>query len=106
MIGTCRQAVGVKKVIGMRISGDEMDHEGLRADEVRAISAALDWDGVLDYFNIIAGSTHSTAGFVHVVPPMAVEAAYVVPLPRPSRPRSGGPCWWPGASTTPKRRSG
>ena len=80
VIGTCRQAVGVKKVIGMRISGDEMDHEGLRADEVRAISAALDWDGVLDYFNIIAGSTHSTAGFVHVVPPMAVEAAYVVPL--------------------------
>ena len=80
VIRSCREAVGAGKVVGMRISGDEMDHEGLRPEEVRAVCAALDRDGVLDYFNVIAGSVHSTAGLVHVVPPMAVETAYVAPL--------------------------
>jgi len=44
-----------------------------------AACVALDGDGGLDYFNIIAGSSATLAGSVHIVPPMLVENAYVAP---------------------------
>jgi len=78
-IAAVRGAVGPDIVIGMRISGDEMSHEGLAVDEVMAACVALDGDGGLDYFNIIAGSSATLAGSVHIVPPMLVENAYVAP---------------------------
>jgi 2,4-dienoyl-CoA reductase-like NADH-dependent reductase (Old Yellow Enzyme family) len=78
-IAAVRRAVGPAIVIGMRISGDEMSHEGLAVDEVMAACVALDGDGDLDYFNIIAGSSATLAGSVHIVPPMLVENAYVAP---------------------------
>ncbi len=72
--------VGDEIVIGMRISGDEIGHEGLTTDEAVAACAALDRDGRLDYFNVIAGSSATLAGSVHIVPPMVVDKAYVAPL--------------------------
>ncbi len=74
-----RGAVGGDFCIGMRISGDEKSHQGLTPDEVIAACAALDDDGVLDYFNVIAGSSSTLAGSVHIVPPMTVEGGYVAP---------------------------
>ena len=56
-IAAVRRAVGPDIVVRMRISGDEMSHEGLAVDEVMAACVALDGDGGLDYFNIIAGSS-------------------------------------------------
>ncbi len=41
-------------------------------------AAALDAD--LDYFNIIAGTSASSAGAVHIVPPMTVGNAYLAPF--------------------------
>ena len=64
-------------VIGIRISIDEMDHEGLTPHEVLPICQALDRDGLLDYINIISGTVSSVAGWTQVVPPMFVEQAYL-----------------------------
>ena len=75
-----RAAVGRDFVVGVRISADELSHDGLRPDEVVAACAALDADGSLDYVNITAGSSATLAGSVHIVPPMTVPNSYTVPF--------------------------
>ncbi len=67
-------------VVGLRISADEMQYDGMRPDAVVDVLIALDGTGDYDYFNITAGSMAGLAGSVHVVPPMAIEAAYLAPL--------------------------
>ena len=62
-------------VVGMRISGAEMDHDGLTEEEVLEACRALGADGELDYYNVIAGTSASFAGAIHIVPPMAIEHA-------------------------------
>ena len=67
-------------VLGLRISADEMQHDGLRADAVVDALVALDQGGDFDYFNITAGSMAGLTGSVHVVPPMTIDVAYTAPL--------------------------
>jgi len=80
LIDNARAKIGEGTVLGMRISGDEMSHDGLTPDLVVEVIAALDDDGVLDYVNVIAGTMSDLAGSVHVVPPMAIETGYVAPF--------------------------
>ena len=79
-IAAVRKAVGPDRVVGMRISGAELDHDGLTEEEVLATCRALAADGELDYYNVIAGSSASVAGAIHIVPPMAIETGYVAPF--------------------------
>jgi len=65
-------------VVGMRISGDEKDHEGLNEDLTLEAIAALEMN--LDYVSVVAGSSASLAGATHIVPPMLMENAYVAPF--------------------------
>jgi NADPH-dependent 2,4-dienoyl-CoA reductase/sulfur reductase-like enzyme len=67
-------------VVGIRISGNEMSSDGLQEDEVLAACTALDAAGGLDYINVTAGTSATHAGSVHIVPPMAIAAAYTAPL--------------------------
>ncbi|WP_207239128.1 FAD-dependent oxidoreductase [Pseudomonas sp. GW456-L15] len=62
-------------IIGLRISADERDPEGLTEDE--SLAAVQMLQGQLDYVHIVAGTSASLGGAVHIVPPMAVEAAYL-----------------------------
>ncbi|MSP82901.1 MAG: FAD-binding protein [Alphaproteobacteria bacterium] len=78
--GAVRARIGPNMVIGVRISGDELEHEGLTLGVVIDACMALDRDGVIDYVNVIAGSMAGLAGSVHVVPPMFIAAGYVAPL--------------------------
>ncbi len=80
VIAAVRWSVGKDKVVGMRISGAEMDHDGLTEEEVLESCRALNADGELDYYNVIAGSSASVAGAIHIVPPMAIETGYVAPF--------------------------
>jgi 2,4-dienoyl-CoA reductase-like NADH-dependent reductase (Old Yellow Enzyme family) len=80
ILAAVRLAVGDDMVVGMRISGDEMEYDGLEADEVLEVAAALDQEELLDYINITAGTSSSLGGSVHIVPPMAVEHGYVAPI--------------------------
>lgn len=78
VIADIRAKVG-DMVIGMRISGDEKDNEGLKDEEAFEACEALNADGELDYYNVIAGTSSSLGGAIHIVPPMAIETGYVAP---------------------------
>ncbi|MHA1527967.1 MAG: oxidoreductase [Alphaproteobacteria bacterium] len=78
VIAEVRKSVGRDFVVGLRISGDEKDAEGLaEADSLAAITALAP---ELDYVNVIAGSSAKIAAATHIVPPMFVEGAYVAPF--------------------------
>lgn len=80
VVAAVRAAVGDALAVGLRISADELSHDGLTPDEAVSACAALDADGGLDYVNVTAGSSATLAGSVHIVPPMAVANAYTLPL--------------------------
>ena len=81
VIADIRAKVGPAFVVGMRITGDERDADTIEAGEVLQFCKMLDGDsGGLDYYNVIAGTSASLGGAVHIVPPMIVENAYVAPF--------------------------
>ena len=79
IIAAVRGSVGRDLVVGMRISGDELEHDGLTPGESLDAAMVLDNDGGLDYFNVITGSSTGLAGSIHIVPPMNIEAGYGAP---------------------------
>jgi 2,4-dienoyl-CoA reductase-like NADH-dependent reductase (Old Yellow Enzyme family) len=64
-------------IVGLRISADERDPQGLTEDE--SLAAVLALQGQLDYVHLVAGTSASLGGAIHIVPPMAIEAAYLAP---------------------------
>jgi len=76
-IAGIREACDSAQLLGLRISIDEMAHDGLESGLVSEICQALDADGGLDYLSITAGSSTDAAGSVHIVPPMSVEPGYL-----------------------------
>jgi len=81
VVADIRGKVGKEFVIGLRITGDEKDADSIEASEVLQFCKMLAGDAATpDYYNVIAGSSASLAGAVHIVPPMIVENAYVAPF--------------------------
>ncbi|MEM7429622.1 MAG: FAD-dependent oxidoreductase [Pseudomonadota bacterium] len=64
--------------LGLRISGAELDDTGLSQDEVARICAALAED--FDYFSVVAGTSATLGGSVHITAPMGLEHGYVAPF--------------------------
>ncbi len=95
-----RSKVGEDMVVGMRISGDEMEVAGLTAEE--ALEACIGLDGHLDYFNVIAGSSASLAGSIHIVPPMMIDNAYVAPYAAAVRAKVSKPVFVAGRINQPQ----
>ncbi len=89
-------------VVGLRISGDEMSHDGLTAEEVIEACAALDADRSLDYLSVTAGAMSGLAGSVHVVPPMFLDPGYVAPLASAIRARVSVPVMVAGRINQPQ----
>ncbi|MGY4816835.1 oxidoreductase [Pseudomonas chlororaphis subsp. piscium] len=75
VIAAVRASTDEQFIIGLRISADERDPEGLTEDESLAAVQAVQEQ--LDYVHIVAGTSASLGGAVHIVPPMAIEAAYL-----------------------------
>ena len=73
--GKCR----ADHVLGLRISIDELSHDGLSAEDVTPLLIALTKTGGLDYVNVIGGSSTDSAGAIHIAPPMSVEPGYLGP---------------------------
>lgn len=80
IIADIRAKVGEDMVVGIRICGDEMSPGGLTPADALAICEALDDETGLDYFNVIAGTSDTLGGSVHIVPPMAVDNDYMAPF--------------------------
>ncbi|MEM7122601.1 MAG: FAD-dependent oxidoreductase [Pseudomonadota bacterium] len=98
-----RRKVGPDYVIGMRISGDEMSYDGLEAEQVVEAIVKLDEDGDLDYFNVIAGSSSSLGGSIHIVPPMWIENKYVAPFAATVREKISKPVFVAGRINQPQQ---
>jgi 2,4-dienoyl-CoA reductase-like NADH-dependent reductase (Old Yellow Enzyme family)/thioredoxin reductase len=64
-------------VVGMRISGTELDDQGLTEDETFDAVALL--GDSIDYVHITLGTSASLGGAIHISPPMTSKNAYVVP---------------------------
>jgi 2,4-dienoyl-CoA reductase-like NADH-dependent reductase (Old Yellow Enzyme family)/thioredoxin reductase len=75
-----RRKVGEEMVVGLRISGDDMDHVGLTPEESLPAIQQLDCGGHFDFFNITAGATSTTTGSFHIVPSMSFDAGYLAPF--------------------------
>ena len=75
IIESCRQGVDQSIVVGIRLSLDERDIGGMDDDETLKVCRELAPD--LDYLSLVAGSSATAAGAVHIVPPMTWENAYL-----------------------------
>jgi hypothetical protein len=78
VIAGVRRAAGPDLAVGLRISGDEQDPQGLTEDTSLAAIVAL--APSLDYVSVVAGTSASLGGAVHIVPPMLLANAYVAPF--------------------------
>ncbi len=74
-----REAIGPSLTLGIRVSLDEKVDRALPPEDLIRACQVLDADGHLDYFNVIAGSSASPDGWMHVFPPMAMPTGYVAP---------------------------
>jgi len=64
-------------VVGLRISGSEVDEQGLAENEV--LEAVTHLSDTIDYVHITLGTSASLGGAIHIAPPMTFTTAYVVP---------------------------
>ena len=94
-----RKRVSDDFIVGLRLSGDELDADGLQEDETLAACRLLKDD--LDYFNVIAGTSASQGGAIHIVPPMLIENAYVAPYARKLKQAIGKPVFVAGRINQP-----
>jgi 2,4-dienoyl-CoA reductase-like NADH-dependent reductase (Old Yellow Enzyme family) len=77
VIADIRGKVSEDFVVGMRISGSEIDNTGLTEGET--LEAVQCLDAAIDYVHITLGTSASLGGAIHIAPPMTSKNAYVVP---------------------------
>lgn len=66
-------------VVGLRISAHEKDSLSPEQGLLHTYCAMLESDGGPDYYSVVAGTSSSLQGAVHIVPPMPYEAGYTAP---------------------------
>jgi thioredoxin reductase len=101
-LAAVRKAVGEELVLGIRISAEEVEPDGLEADEVIAICQDLAQRKALDYVNVTTGSMSGLGGSIHVVPPMEVKPGYVAPQAGTLRQAIGLPIFVAGRINQPQ----
>lgn len=77
VIADIRAKVSERFVVGLRISGTEIDDHGLTEEE--SLGAVLALGDRIDYVNVTLGSSASLGGAIHIAPPMTKKNAYVAP---------------------------
>jgi 2,4-dienoyl-CoA reductase-like NADH-dependent reductase (Old Yellow Enzyme family)/thioredoxin reductase len=77
IIADIRAKVTQDFVVGLRISGSEIDEQGLMEEE--AVDAVARLDDSIDYVHVTLGTSASLGGAIHIVPPMTLNTSYVVP---------------------------
>jgi 2,4-dienoyl-CoA reductase-like NADH-dependent reductase (Old Yellow Enzyme family)/thioredoxin reductase len=100
VIASIRRQAGPDLIVGMRISGDEKDFNGLQDGEALEAMQAL--DGELDYLNLVAGSSATFAGAIHIAAPMAFEHAYVAPFAAAAKAKLKAPIFVAGRINQPQ----
>lgn len=83
IIDEIHHQVGDGLAVGLRISCDERDEAGLTEDTVLEVLRYL--ESKLDYTSVVAGTSASLGGSIHIVPPMSYPSAYLQDEVRPMR---------------------
>ncbi len=99
-IAAVRGRVPSDFIVGLRMSGDEHDQDGLTEDNSVAIARGLKDD--LDYLNVIAGTSASVSGAAHIVPSMANAHGYVAPFAQKVKQATGSPIFVAGRINQPQ----
>ena len=99
-IAAVRANVPADFIVGIRMSGDEHDQDGLMEDNSVAIARGL--KDHLDYLNVIAGTSASVSGAVHIVPSMANAHGYVAPFAQKVKQATGSPIFVAGRINQPQ----
>ena len=86
-------------IVGTRISSNEYDVDGFGDDDTLPICREL--RETFDYFNVIAGTSASSSGAVHIAPPMTVKNAYIAPFAQKLRQAIGKPVFVAGRINQP-----
>lgn len=89
-------------VIGLRITGEEHDSQTIETSDVLTFCKMLDGDGVIDYFNVVAGTSASLKGAIHIVPPMFFANAYSTPFSAALKQLVGKPVFVAGRINQPQ----
>ncbi len=97
-----RRQVGEARVVGIRISAEEIEAEGLGRDEITTICMELARLGLVDYINTTIGSMAGLGGSVHVVPPMEIAPGYVAPKAATLKAATGLPVFVAGRINQPQ----
>ena len=98
-----RRRIGDARVLGIRISAEEVEADGLDAAEILEICKALAARGLVDYVNTTLGSMAGLGGSVHVVPPMEIPHGYVAPKAGAIRAAIGLPVFVAGRINQPQQ---
>ncbi len=101
-----RAKTGEGFVIGLRISGNEMGHEGLEAADFVDICAAITERTTLDYLSVVAGSSATLGGSIHIVPPMFEQPGYTAPFASAIKERTGATVIATGRINQPQEAEG
>lgn len=75
VIDEIRRQAGDDLAVGLRISCDERDEDGM-GPEI-AVETLRHLEKKLDYASVVAGTSASLGGSVHIVPPMSYDHAYL-----------------------------
>ena len=78
IVTSVRRHAPPELVVGLRISSNEYDVGGFEDDSTLEVCKALKDE--FDYFNVIAGTSASASGAVHIAPPMTVANGYLAPF--------------------------
>lgn len=101
-LAAVRSNVGNDLVVGIRISAEEIESDGLEAPEVIDICKRLAALGAIDYVNTTIGSMAGPGGSIHVVPPMEIQPGYVAAKAGSIRAQVGLPVFVAGRINQPQ----
>jgi 2,4-dienoyl-CoA reductase-like NADH-dependent reductase (Old Yellow Enzyme family) len=99
-VASIRKRAPAELIVGLRLSGNEYDLSGI--DEMDMLSICRELKSDFDYFNVIAGTSASSSGAQHIVPPMTVEVGYLGPFAGKLKQALGRPVFVAGRINQPQ----
>jgi len=100
VVASVRRQAPPELILGTRLSADEYDADGFGEEDTLAVCRALRYE--FDYFNVIAGTSASSSGATHIVPPMTVKNAYLAPFAKRLKQTIGKPVFVAGRINQPQ----
>lgn len=91
VLAAVRATVGPEMILGIRMTGDELQEAGLSPDECLAVARILKDTGQVDFLNILAGAPYDDLGLAGWVPPMGMPSAPHLPIAGRIRQATGLP---------------